>query len=216
MAQARPRHDAPNFFADSSKTLIWAHYLQTSACFTRALRICPSRRHQGISLGSCSMSSLVEVVTVEHAPAAYAVHVTLFKEVQNAGFLHSQLLARNSDFEYAFIDASILASRAQLLAAVDRAVTASANRSLRTANVHSETVFSLSPSGNVCIMMFFAASSLLIACRLRKRFAALASALRAPTSPSLRFPYRPSPNRHLSRPRSRPILKLMSRGLLSP
>jgi hypothetical protein len=36
------------------------------------------------------------------------VYVAYFRDVQNAGFLHEQLLARNADFEYALIDASIV------------------------------------------------------------------------------------------------------------
>ncbi len=50
----------------------------------------------------------LEVVKLEHLPDTYTVHVALFQDVQNAAFLHEQLLARNTDFEYAFIDASVV------------------------------------------------------------------------------------------------------------
>lgn len=50
----------------------------------------------------------METLTLEHLPADYAVHLALFKNVKNAAFLHAQLLARNPEFEYAFIDASIV------------------------------------------------------------------------------------------------------------
>lgn len=36
----------------------------------------------------------------------YPVHVSLFKDVKNAAFLRQQLLDGNSDFEYAFLDAT--------------------------------------------------------------------------------------------------------------
>lgn len=47
-----------------------------------------------------------EIVQLEHVPSSYRIHLALFRNVKNAGFLHQQLLARNADFEYAFIDAS--------------------------------------------------------------------------------------------------------------
>lgn len=50
----------------------------------------------------------LEAVTLEHLPHAYTAHLALFRDVENASFLHQQLLARNADFEYAFIDASIV------------------------------------------------------------------------------------------------------------
>ena len=48
----------------------------------------------------------VETIELEHVPASYRIYLTLFRNVKNAGFLHQQLLARNAEFEYAFIDAS--------------------------------------------------------------------------------------------------------------
>lgn len=50
----------------------------------------------------------VESVTLEHVPTSHNIYLALFNDVQNAAFLHSQLLARNSAFEYAFIDASVV------------------------------------------------------------------------------------------------------------
>lgn len=52
----------------------------------------------------------LEAVTLEHLPASHKVYVALFRDVQNAVFLHQQLLARNPEFEYAFIDASVVSS----------------------------------------------------------------------------------------------------------
>lgn len=48
----------------------------------------------------------LETVVLEHVPPSYKIHLALFRNVRNSGFLHQQLLARNADFEYAFIDAS--------------------------------------------------------------------------------------------------------------
>ncbi|KAL8372446.1 hypothetical protein RB595_001987 [Gaeumannomyces hyphopodioides] len=102
--------------------------------------------------------SLLARIPLEHAPASHTVHAALFRSVANAGFLHAQLLARNAAFEYAFVDASALASTTHLLAAVFRAVTAAAAAAsssssppagLRTPNVHSEAVFCLAPSPNI-------------------------------------------------------------------
>lgn len=50
----------------------------------------------------------LETVSLEHVPSSHKVHVAMFKDVQNAAFLHEQLLARNADFEYALIDASVV------------------------------------------------------------------------------------------------------------
>ena len=52
----------------------------------------------------------LETVALDHVPASYSVHIAFFRDVGNASFLHQQLLARNGEFEYAFIDASIVSS----------------------------------------------------------------------------------------------------------
>ncbi|KAG6008420.1 hypothetical protein E4U21_004442 [Claviceps maximensis] len=91
----------------------------------------------------------VETVYIEHIPTAYTIYLSFYRNVQNAAFLHQQLLDRNADFEYAFIDASAVISRRQLLSAVFKAVTSAANGALKTPNVHSEIVLSLNPSNNI-------------------------------------------------------------------
>lgn len=98
-------------------------------------------------------------VTIEHLPPGYAVYAALFTDVANAAFLQRQLIARNADFEYALVDAATVVSRTHLLAAVYRAVLAHNAKTLKTPNVHSETVLSLSPSLNVSPLLlrpFFA------------------------------------------------------------
>ena len=62
----------------------------------------------------------IETITLEHVPPVYKVHVAYFKSVTNAAFLQSQLLARNADFEYAFIDASSVVSRQVSLLSTSR------------------------------------------------------------------------------------------------
>ncbi|KAF3914003.1 hypothetical protein ABW21_db0208861 [Orbilia brochopaga] len=81
----------------------------------------------------------------------YQLHIALFAAVSNAADLHAQLLAKNTVYEYAFIDPSVLVSTLQPLAAAFRAVHDLLDPAvgLRTPNVHSETVFSLSPSHNI-------------------------------------------------------------------
>ncbi|KAG7102780.1 EKC/KEOPS complex subunit like protein, partial [Verticillium longisporum] len=92
---------------------------------------------------------MLDTIALDLVPSDHQVHVALFRGVQNAGFLHSQLLARNAAFEYAFIDASVVASRNQILAAAFRALAAKLSDNLKTPNVHSELVTSLSPSNNI-------------------------------------------------------------------
>lgn len=98
---------------------------------------------------TAQLPSLLSQIPLEHIPNTHSVHAALFRDVSNAAHLHSQLLARNPAFEYALIDASAVGSTAQVLAAVFRALTALLGGGLRTPNVHSETVFCLSPSNNV-------------------------------------------------------------------
>lgn len=49
----------------------------------------------------------VRTFTLPHYQA-YPVHVGLFTDVANATFLRSQLLDANPDFDYAFLDASMV------------------------------------------------------------------------------------------------------------
>jgi len=49
----------------------------------------------------------VQTFTLPHY-LAYPVHVGLFTHVANAAFLRSQLLDANPDFDYAFLDASMV------------------------------------------------------------------------------------------------------------
>lgn len=93
--------------------------------------------------------SLLETVALEHVPSTHSVHIAFFKGVANAGHLQSQLLARNADFEYAFIDATTIVSKLQVLAATYKALSVLLDGRLKSPNVHAETVLALSASNNV-------------------------------------------------------------------
>jgi hypothetical protein len=51
----------------------------------------------------------VRTFTLPHYEA-YPVHVALFQHVTNVAFLRSQLLEANPDFDYAFLDASMVSN----------------------------------------------------------------------------------------------------------
>ncbi|OJI82205.1 hypothetical protein ASPTUDRAFT_45604 [Aspergillus tubingensis CBS 134.48] len=92
---------------------------------------------------------LLETIHLSHLPLSMPVHVALYRDVQNAPYLRQQLMSANAEFEYAFIDASTVLSRTHLLSAVFRAVNDYMNGRLKSRNVHSEMVFSLSPATNI-------------------------------------------------------------------
>ncbi|KAL2812800.1 kinase binding protein CGI-121-domain-containing protein [Aspergillus cavernicola] len=92
-------------------------------------------------------SSPLETIHLPHLPLA--VHAALYTDVHNAPYLRQQLLSANADFEYAFVDASMILSRAHALSAVFRAVNDYLNERLKSRNIHSEIVFSLSPTNNI-------------------------------------------------------------------
>ncbi|RWA09113.1 hypothetical protein EKO27_g5994 [Xylaria grammica] len=96
-----------------------------------------------------SDSPILETLQLEHVPGTHSVHIAVFRDVENAAFLHQQLLARNADFEYAFIDASVITSRLQVLSAAFKAITLQLAGNMKTPNVHSELVYSLSPTSNI-------------------------------------------------------------------
>ncbi|TAQ91556.1 hypothetical protein B7494_g28 [Chlorociboria aeruginascens] len=96
-----------------------------------------------------SIMTLLRSLHLEHLPLDHTIHIALFRNVNNASFLHQQLLGGNREFEYAFIDASVLVSTRQALSATYRATYDLLAARLRSRNVHSEIVFSLSPNNNI-------------------------------------------------------------------
>ncbi|GAB7344633.1 hypothetical protein MBLNU457_3118t2 [Dothideomycetes sp. NU457] len=88
----------------------------------------------------------METITLPHL-SDHPLFVGLFEDVQNAPFLRKQLLEGNTDFEYAFLDQIL--SRDHVLAACFKAINDAANNRLKSRNVHSEIVFSMSPNNNI-------------------------------------------------------------------
>lgn len=95
------------------------------------------------------MALQLETLEIPHLPETLSVYVALYRNVQNAAFLKQQLLSGNKEYEYAFIDASMVLSRAHTTAAIFRAINDYQNDRLKTHNVHSEIVFSLNPANNI-------------------------------------------------------------------
>lgn len=58
---------------------------------------------------------MVETIHLAHMPSELALYATVYRNVQNTQFLRDQLLAGNSDFEYAFIDASTVGFSTKVL-----------------------------------------------------------------------------------------------------
>ncbi|KAI9731572.1 MAG: hypothetical protein M1834_004692 [Cirrosporium novae-zelandiae] len=85
------------------------------------------------------MASL-QTIYLPHLPSSFAIYVALYRDLQNATFLREQLLAGNTDFEYALIDASMVLSTNHALAAVYRAANDYLNKRLKSRNVHSEII----------------------------------------------------------------------------
>ena len=52
--------------------------------------------------------ALLQSINLEHIPTSHKIHIALYRDIKNASFLHQQLLAGNTDFEYALIDASVV------------------------------------------------------------------------------------------------------------
>ena len=92
----------------------------------------------------------MEIILLPHLPD-HPLRMCLFKDVKNALFLRQQLLQGNTKFEYAFLDASALISRNHVLAACFRAINDQLSNRLKSRNVHSEIVFSLSVNNNVSL-----------------------------------------------------------------
>ncbi|TGO24741.1 hypothetical protein BPAE_0096g00470 [Botrytis paeoniae] len=93
--------------------------------------------------------ALLQTIPLEHLPESHTLHIALYRNLANASFLHQQLLTGNTDFEYAFIDASVVLSKLHILAAAYRAINDALEERLKSRNIHSEIVFSLSMNNNI-------------------------------------------------------------------
>jgi hypothetical protein len=52
--------------------------------------------------------ALLETVHLSHLPQSTPFHVALYRDIKNASFLREQLISGNIDFQYAFIDATVV------------------------------------------------------------------------------------------------------------
>lgn len=50
----------------------------------------------------------LQSINLHHIPLHMPVYVALYKDVRNTAFLKQQLLSSNEEFEYAFIDATMV------------------------------------------------------------------------------------------------------------
>ncbi|KAF2458289.1 kinase binding protein CGI-121-domain-containing protein [Lineolata rhizophorae] len=91
----------------------------------------------------------IQTLRLPHLPQENPIFAACFVGVQNAAFLRQQLLQGNSEYEYAFLDATTILSVNHLLAAVFRAVNDMLYGRLKSRNVHSEIVYCLSPNNNI-------------------------------------------------------------------
>ncbi|KAH7406452.1 kinase binding protein CGI-121-domain-containing protein [Phaeosphaeria sp. MPI-PUGE-AT-0046c] len=102
--------------------------------------------------------AVVRTFTLPHYEA-YPVHIALFKDVNNAAYLRSQLLEANPAFDYAFLDAQMtfnneylmqqILSPAHLLTSTFLTLHALHTHRQKTRTPHSELVFRLSPNNNI-------------------------------------------------------------------
>jgi EKC/KEOPS complex subunit CGI121/TPRKB len=92
---------------------------------------------------------MVQTVHLAHTPSDVSIFVALYTDVENADHLKRQLLAGNSEFEYAFVDADMVVSTRHIRAAAFRAVNDWLNHRLKSRNVHSEMVFCLGANNNI-------------------------------------------------------------------
>ena len=129
----------------------------------------PSMLARGCGIVADGLSDLIivmETTILPHLPE-HPLQIGLFTDVQNTAFLRQQLLDGNVEFEYAFLDAAVLLSREHVLAACFRAINDQQQARLKSKNVHSEIVFSLSPNNNVRKHFHSGGSDLILTMRCR-------------------------------------------------
>lgn len=55
-----------------------------------------------------SNMALLETIHLSHLPHDTPAHIALYRDIKNASLLREQLISGNVDFQYAFIDASVV------------------------------------------------------------------------------------------------------------
>lgn len=79
----------------------------------------------------------------------YKVNLHKFSNVQNSKDIKEQLIQGNTLYDFAFINAECVISLEQLMSAVYRSLLDLTGDKLRTRSLHSEVIFSLSPTQNI-------------------------------------------------------------------
>ncbi|CCH42437.1 hypothetical protein BN7_1982 [Wickerhamomyces ciferrii] len=94
------------------------------------------------------MSDKALNITIPKFPG-FKVSLHKFTNVQNAAEIKSNLLSGNQDYNFAFINSQTIISSEQLIASVYRSLLDYTEDKIRTRTLHSEVIFSLSPTQNV-------------------------------------------------------------------
>lgn len=103
------------------------------------------------------MSSNHLEITIPQFPQ-FKVSIHKFSNVKNSADIKQNLLSGNQDYNFAFINSYTIVSAEQLIAAVYRALLDYTKDKIRTRTLHSEVIFSLSPTQNVSMNLFFSFS----------------------------------------------------------
>ncbi|KAF2265506.1 protein CGI121 [Lojkania enalia] len=90
----------------------------------------------------------VRTINLPHY-TAYPVHICMFKDVKNAAFLRKQLLEANPEFDYAFLDPTMILTPQHILSATLLSLHLHLTSRAKTRTPHSELVFRLHPNNNI-------------------------------------------------------------------
>ncbi|KTW26786.1 hypothetical protein T552_02787 [Pneumocystis carinii B80] len=77
------------------------------------------------------------------------VHIALYINIKNLHYIKNLVVSGNLGFQYTFIDASTIISFYQILAAVHNSIRNCKENELRTKNIYSEIIYSLSSTLNI-------------------------------------------------------------------
>lgn len=94
------------------------------------------------------MSSSHLSFTIPQFPQ-FKISIHKFSNVTNAAEIKQNLLSGNQEYNFAFINSSTIVSSEQLIAAIYRTLLDYTQDKIRTKTLHSEVIFSLSPTQNI-------------------------------------------------------------------
>lgn len=96
------------------------------------------------------MSSNHLEITIPQFPQ-FKISIHKFSNVENSSNIKENLISGNQDYNFAFINSKTIISIEQLISAVYRTLLDYTKDKIRTRTLHSEVIFSLSPTQNVSI-----------------------------------------------------------------